>query len=148
MKTADPDRRFAAACDNGQKTPPPPVCVCPAGIEHEPREEYCDGVDCACKEVKYYNATFDDKTISIEDRSGERVTQKELNTIQYNLTLIFDEFNTYNPVDLPKIKRNLSKIIVGDIESRDTDRVGGIIYPDPDYRDAKILFNLILYIWD
>jgi hypothetical protein len=28
---------------------------------------------------------------------------------------------------------HLSKIIVGDIESRDTDRVGGIIYPDPDY---------------
>jgi hypothetical protein len=115
-------------------TPPAPECKCPAGTLHEPNETCCDGgADCECKEVKYYNATFDDKIIPIEDRSGERVTQKELDIIQGTLTSTATDLSMYNNPALEKVKRNLSKIIVKDIESGNSDRSGGIIYLDFDY---------------
>jgi hypothetical protein len=70
-------------CGNGTSDP---VCECPEGTTHAEGETCCEGTNCNCKEVKYYNTTFDGKTISVEDRSGEKVTQKELDIIQNNLT--------------------------------------------------------------
>jgi hypothetical protein len=109
----------AAGCKNSET--PAAKCECPNGTLHEAGEACCDGVDCTCKEVKYYNATFDGKTISIEDRSGEKVTQKELDLIQSTLTYLASELENQ---DLTKVKKHLSKIIISDY----SDRNGGIIH--------------------
>jgi hypothetical protein len=113
----------AAGCKNSET--PAAKCECPDGTIHEAGEACCDGVDCACKEVKYYEVTFQDKKIPVEDRSGEKVTQKELDLIQSTLTYLATNLSE---VELPKAKKHLSKIIISDY----SDRNGGTIYLDFD----------------
>jgi hypothetical protein len=127
---------FGAA---GCKDDPAKLCECPNGTIHAAGEACCDGVDCTCKEVKYYNVTLAGKTISIEDRSGEKVTQKELDLIQGTITYFANDAESN---DLTKVKKHLSKIII----SGDSGRNGGIIHLDFDSLVADANNNVIKLI--
>jgi hypothetical protein len=121
----------AAGCKNSET--PAAKCECPNGTIHEAGEACCDGVGCACKEVKYYEVTFQDKKIPVEDRSGEKVTQKELGIIQNSLNSTELFLFTNDLPALGKATNNLSKIIIKDVAAGDSDRIGGVIYLDFDY---------------
>jgi hypothetical protein len=93
-------------CKNGT-TPEPVLCECPAGTIHEPGVECCDGEDCTCKEVKYYNNfTLDGKVIPVEDRSGQ--DNVAINDIQTE----FDNAQFALGGNFSKVKTNLSKVYI------------------------------------
>jgi hypothetical protein len=61
----------ATGCDNGSS---PEKCNCPNGTAHLEGTTCCDGINCEC--ITRYTATFDGKTINIDDHSKELSPEK------------------------------------------------------------------------